>query len=160
MIFRLKITRAIQEGLEAGYNPAELDERRRILLSAARQAKPDFIVKGIFAKTEYYSLLEPEAKVEGDPRGTLQKGFLEGLLAFDEIYIAGQAKSHCVLETIHPIMDRYGDQREIVEKFYLLMDCASSVQPPEIDFEAIAQEAYIKFKKKGLNLVKSTDPLD
>jgi hypothetical protein len=65
-----------------------------------------------------------------------------------------------VLETITSIVNRYGDRREIIEKFHVLMDCTSSVQHPEIDFEAIAQEAYRAFEKKGLRLVESTEPLD
>jgi nicotinamidase-related amidase len=128
--------------------------------SAARRVKPEFITKGIIAKTEYYSLLEPEVKVEEDPRGSLNEDFLDRLLSFDAIYVAGQAKSHCVLETITSIVNRYGDRREIIEKFHVLMDCTSSVQHPEIDFEAIAQEAYRAFEKKGLRLVESTEPLD
>ena len=128
--------------------------------SAARQSKPEFIVKGTIAKTEYYSLLEPEVKVEEDPRGTLQEDFLERLLGFDAIYIAGQAKSHCDLETIESIVARYGEQREVVEKIHVLMDCTSSVQHPEIDFETIAQVAYQRYAKKGLKLVNSTEPVE
>jgi hypothetical protein len=33
----------------------------------------------------------------------------------------------------------------------------SSVQHPDIDFEAIAREEFEKFRKKGLHIVKSTD---
>jgi nicotinamidase/pyrazinamidase len=127
--------------------------------SAARRSKPEFIVKGTIAKTEYYSLLEPEVKVEEDPRGTLNREFLERLLSYDAIYIAGQAKSHCVLETITSIMERYGEQREIVEKLNVLTDCTSSVQHPEIDFEAMAQEAYKGFEEKGLHLITTGDPV-
>jgi nicotinamidase-related amidase len=128
--------------------------------SAARKAKVEFIVKGTIAKTEYYSLLEPEVKVEGDPRGKLNQDFLERLMAFDSVYIAGQAKSHCVLETITSIMRRYGDEREMVGKIHLLMDCTSSVQHAEIDFEKMAQETYAEFERKGLRLTDSTEPLE
>jgi nicotinamidase/pyrazinamidase len=128
--------------------------------SAARQSKPEFIVKGTIPQTEFYSLLEPEVKVEEDPRGTLNEDFLRRLLSYDAIYIAGQAKSHCVLETVSSIMDRYGGQREVVSKFHVLMDCTSSVQHPEIDFEGLAQKAYLAFARQGLNLIDSAQPLD
>ena len=128
--------------------------------SAARQSKPEFVVKGTIAKTEYYSLLEPEVKVDDDPRGSLQELFLDQLLDFDEVYIAGQAKSHCVLETITSIMERYGEQKEVVQKFHVLMDCTSSVQHPEIDFEAMAEESFKEFENKGIKLVDTTESLN
>lgn len=127
--------------------------------ASARDSQPEFVVKGTIAKTEYYSLLEPEVKVPEDPRGTLNEEFLERILGFDHIYIAGQAKSHCVLETITSIMRRCGDDPDIVRKLHLLEDCTSSVQHPEIDFEAIAQEKYDRFQEKGLQLVSSQDPI-
>lgn len=128
--------------------------------AAVRQVQPDFVIKGTIAKTEYYSLLEPEVKVPEDPRGTLNEAFLERILAFDRIYIAGQAKSHCVLETVTSIMSRYGDDPQVTKKLHLLEDCTSSVQHPEIDFEAIAREAFNAFQKQGLKLVRSLDPMD
>jgi nicotinamidase-related amidase len=128
--------------------------------AAVRRSQPEFVIKGTIAKTEYYSLLEPELKVPEDPRGTLNEEFLERLLSFDSVYIAGQAKSHCVLETVNSIMRRYGDNPEITGKLHLLEDCTSSVQHPEIDFEAIAQEAFEAFEKHGLKMVTSKDPIE
>jgi nicotinamidase/pyrazinamidase len=127
--------------------------------SAARSAQPTFEIKGTIAKTEYYSLLEPEVKVPEDPRGTLNEKLLEQILSFDAIYFAGQAKSHCVLETIGSIVKRYSDDRTIMDKLYLLEDCTSSVQHPEIDFEAIASEAYDQYIDLGMHIVKSNDEI-
>jgi nicotinamidase-related amidase len=127
--------------------------------SAARRAQPNMVIKGTIANTEYYSLLEPEVKVAADPRGTLNNDLLQNIVSYDRIYVAGQAKSHCVLETISSIMRYYGEEPEIVGKFHVLMDCTSSVQHPEIDFETIAQETYEEYAERGLKLVKSTDPI-
>lgn len=128
--------------------------------SAARSTQPTFEIKGMIDKTEYYSLVEPEVKVPEDPRGTLNEALLEQLLSFDALYFAGQAKSHCVLETISSIVKRYGEDRRMMEKLHLIEDCTSSVQHPEIDFEAIANEAYDKYAEKGMHIVQSSDPLD
>jgi len=127
--------------------------------SAARQSKPEFLVKGTIAKTEFYSIFEPEVKVGDDPAGNMNKPFLQSLAKFDQVYIAGQAKSHCVLETVQSLMRHFGDQKQMLERMHLLMDCTSSVQHPEVDFEALAQEALLGFEKQGLNLVTTTDPL-
>lgn len=128
--------------------------------SAARESEPEFIIKGTIPETEYYSLLEPEVKRPDDPRGTANEGFLERLIAYEQVYIAGQAKSHCVLETLTSIMDRYGDQREVIEKIHLLTDCTSAVDHPEIDFDAMADERLEGFAERGLKLITSGDPIE
>ena len=128
--------------------------------ATARQADPTFIVKGSLPQTEFYSLLEPEVKVPDDPRGQLNRNFLDELLGYDLIYVAGQAKSHCVLETVTSIMRTLGDDPQALGKLRLLEDCTSSVQHPEIDFETIANRTYAGFREHGLRLVWSTDPID
>jgi nicotinamidase/pyrazinamidase len=128
--------------------------------SAARDSQADFIIKGTIADTEYYSLLEPEVKRPEDPRGTLNEALLKRVVAYDWVYIAGQAKSHCVLETLNSIMHRYGDRREIVEKLRLLTDCTSAVAHPEIDFDSMADEVLQEFAARGLRLITSEDPIE
>ena len=128
--------------------------------SAARKSQPEFVVKGTIAKTEYYSLLEPEVKVPADPRGTLNNELLQNMLSYDRVYIAGQAKSHCVLETITSIFRYHGEDEEVIEKFHLMEDCTSSVQHPDIDFESMANELYRQYQEQGLKLVSSEDPIE
>jgi nicotinamidase-related amidase len=127
--------------------------------AGARQTTPEFVIKGTIGKTEFYSILEPEVKVPEDPRGVLNQDLLDRLLSYDAVYIAGQAKSHCVLETVTSVVRRYGEQPEILGKFHLLTDCTSSVSHPEIDFEHMANETYTRFEAQGLKLVRSVDPL-
>jgi nicotinamidase-related amidase len=124
--------------------------------AAARSAQPEYLIKGTIARTEYYSLLEPEVKDPQDERGELNVAFLEHLMEYDAIYVAGQAKSHCVLESIGSIVNRYGDQPEMMSKIHLLEDCTSSVQHPDIDFEALAQETYRQWEDLGMQRVKSS----
>ncbi len=109
--------------------------------SAARRAQPKYLIKGMIAKTEYYSLLEPEVKVPEDPQGDVNRPFLEWLIAFDRVYVAGQAKSHCVLETLASVARHVAEAPDAMRKVRLLEDCTSSVVHPEIDFEAMALEA-------------------
>ncbi len=127
--------------------------------SAARSAQPTFEVKGLIAKTEYYSLLEPEVKVPEDPRGALNELLLDQMLSFDEVYFAGQAKSHCVLETISSIVKRHGEDRGVMGKLHLLEDCSSSVQHPDIDFESMANESLQEFVEMGMRINKTSDEL-
>ncbi len=127
--------------------------------AAARQSRPIFLTKGSIPHTEHYSLLEPEVKVPGEPLGTLNTGFLAMLASYDLIYVAGQAKSHCVLETLASVMRYYKDQPEQIARWRVLTDCMSSVAHPAIDFEALAQAALNQYAALGLRLVTSADPL-
>ncbi len=128
--------------------------------SAARRARPDFITKGTIAKTEYYSLVEPEIQVPEDPSGVPNLALMDWLMDFDLIYVAGQAKSHCVLESLRSIVRYHGDHPTHLNKLRVLLDCTSSVEHPEIDFEAIAEEAYQGFAERGMQMVRSTDPIE
>lgn len=126
---------------------------------AARQAQPDYVIKGLIPKTEFYSLFEPEVKVPDDPRGTLNSALLERVIGFDQIYIAGQAKSHCVLETLATFVKHHGEDRRAMGKLHVLEDCMSSVAHRQIDFEAIALAAFDQYEALGLKRIRSGDPL-
>jgi nicotinamidase/pyrazinamidase len=128
--------------------------------SAARSSQPTYVTKGLIPKTEYYSLLEPEVKVPEDPRGQLNQGLLDRILAYDRVFVAGQAKSHCVLETLSSVVKRVGDEPEALARLHVLEDCTSSVAHPEIDFEAMAVEKLDEFAALGLQRLTSNDPLD
>lgn len=128
--------------------------------AAARSATPRYIHKGTIDRTEYYSLVEPEIPVPEAPGGTANLELLDWLMSFDLIYVAGQAKSHCVLETLNSLVRHWGDRPEALEKVRVLLDCISSVQHPEIDFEALCQPVYEGLVERGVRLVRSTDPID
>lgn len=127
--------------------------------SAARQTQPIFLSKGSIPQTEHYSMMEPEVKVPGERMGELNVDFLNMLATHDLIYIAGQAKSHCVLETTTSIMRYFGTRQDIIDRLRILEDCMSSVAHPDIDFDAMANETFAEYAQKGLKIVRSTDPI-
>lgn len=123
--------------------------------SGARNTQPTFLHKGSVPKTEHYSILEPEVKMPGIAGGELNVDFLNMLAGCDEIYVAGQAKSHCVLETVSTYMRHFANEPAILRKMHLLMDCTSSVVHPEIDFDSAANAAFAEFEAQGLRIVQS-----
>lgn len=127
--------------------------------TAARQSQPIFLSKGSIPKTEHYSMLEPEVKVPEEPLGSLNVGFLNLIAAYDRVYIAGEAKSHCVLETVSSMMRYFESSPEMIRKLYVLTDCMSSIPHAEIDFETITDQVFASYALQGLNLVRSTDDL-
>jgi nicotinamidase-related amidase len=127
--------------------------------SLARQAQPRWLSKGSVPLTEHYSILGPEVRVPGVPGGDVNEAFLEILARADYILIAGEAESHCVLETVEDLVEEFGRQPAMLRKVFFLRDCTSPVLHPEIDFHAIALERFAEFAESGVNFITSTDPL-
>ena len=125
--------------------------------TAARQAQPNMYTKGMIPKTENYSVIEPEVKVPDHPNGRVNTALMDEIATYDLIYIAGQAKSHCVLETVTSLMRYYPSH--IVSKIRILEDAMSSVAHPVIDFEAIAKTQFDMFVSHGLIMTKTTEPI-
>lgn len=115
----------------------------------ARGAQTRFEVKGDDALTEHYSALGPE--VGGEPN----RGLVERLLAFDAVYVAGQAKSHCVAWTVEDLLRL---APEIAPRLSLLEDCTSPVVAGALDFTEQADDAFQRFAAAGAHVVRSTDP--
>ena len=97
--------------------------------------------------------------VPDQPGGDKNRAFLDILAEADTLIIAGEAESHCVLETVEDLVEEFGDRPDLLEKVLLLRDCTSPVQHPEIDFHAIAMERFAVFAKQGVRFIDSTDPL-
>lgn len=130
----------------------------------ARHSPTLFEMKGSNPLTENYSVLRPEVLEGHDARPIAQKNtrFIEKLLEFDAVIVAGQAKSHCVAWTVEDLLTEI---RAIApnqaKKIYLLEDCTSPVViPGVIDFTEQADAAYERFAGAGAHIVKSAAPID
>ncbi len=127
--------------------------------SAARHAQPTYIVKGRTTRTEYYGIFGAEVPDPEDPESSLNVTLLDAVMKHDRVYIAGEAKSHCVLETERQLVNRFGNQPELLKKLHFLRDCTSSVQHPSFDFDAMAEAELAEMERRGVQMVLSTDPV-
>ncbi|MDA2934876.1 cysteine hydrolase family protein [Acidobacteria bacterium AH-259-D05] len=127
--------------------------------SVARKSQPTWWAKGSVAKTEHYSILRPEIPVSEAPQYEAGNSLLEKLERQEHLIIAGEAASHCVLETIEDLLEEFGDKPETLDGMFILRDCTSPVQHPKIDFAAITQRRFAQFEERGIHLILSTDPL-
>jgi nicotinamidase-related amidase len=129
--------------------------------SIARMAPPAFEIKGNKPFTENYSVIGPEVLTGpmGETLGTRNPKLIQHLQEVDRLYIAGQAKSHCVAWTVSDLLDDIQTtDSELARKVYLLDDCSSPVVVPGVvDHTDAANEAYSRFAKAGMKIVKSTD---
>ena len=128
--------------------------------SIARNSQALFEIKGGNPLTENYSVLRPEVLDGPDGNSIAQKNasFIDKLLGFDAIIIAGQAKSHCVAWTIDDLLTEIlARDPNWAKKVYLLEDCTSPVVVPGVvDFTEQADAAFQRFAAAGMNVVKST----
>jgi nicotinamidase-related amidase len=114
--------------------------------SVARKALSIRLVKGLDPDTEMYGIIKPE----WDPKNYINMSFLNKLESFDRVVIAGEAKSHCVLESISQMLDYYKAKPEITKRVFILEDCMSNIP----GFEAATEAAFKEFKSKyQVNLV-------
>ncbi len=130
----------------------------------ARASQTGFEIKGGNPLTENYSVLRPEVLEDGDGAAIAQKNtrFIQKLLEFNAVVIAGQAKSHCVAWTIADLLTEITSvDPELAKRVYLMEDCTSPVVIPGVfDFSKQADEAFDRFRDAGMNVVSSTDPVE
>src|SRR5690606_17120927 len=127
--------------------------------SLARKTQPNWLNKGTIPLTEHYSIIQPEVPAPNHPLGSKNSQLLDNLAQADIILVAGEAESHCVLETVEDMVEDFATRPNALQKLYLLQDCMSPVVHPEIDFHAIAQARFADFKEQGVHFINSTDPL-
>jgi nicotinamidase-related amidase len=130
----------------------------------ARRRQTIFEIKGDNPLTENYSVLKPEVLdgPDGAPIARKNDRFIEELLDFDVIILAGEAKSHCLAWTIDDLLsEMQARDRAPAQNVYLLEDCTSPVVVEGvIDYTEQADAAFARFAAAGMYVVRSTDPMD
>ena len=80
------------------------------------------------------------------------EGLMKEFMAFERVYVAGQAKSHCVNFTVRDMVSNYppaGDKSKVV----VLEDCMSSVP----GFEGEGDKFLEDMRKEGVAVAKAAD---
>lgn len=108
----------------------------------------DIIRKGTNPYTEHFGAFKANVIVTGASETALNKELIDRLKDFDEIFLAGEAKSHCVATTVKQLLD----YKEIVPKLIILEDCMSDVA----GFENFAQTIYDQAVTMGAKKIKSS----
>jgi len=147
-----------------GHSVVSIVEEALFFHNMARSSQTDFEIKGNNPLTESYSALCPEVLKGYDLSKIAVKNvkLIKKLLSYDRVVIAGQAKSHCVRWTIEDLLEEIKKvDKGLTEKIYILEDCTSSVVVPGVaDFTDSANEAFLRFRREGVNIVKSAVPMN
>ena len=113
--------------------------------------------KGSNPWTEHYSAVMAEVPDPQDPATQLNTNFLDTLVSAEQIYICGEAGSHCVKASTEHIADYLEAQqgKAALAKLVLLTDCMSPVP----GFEAQQREFLAAMLARGARLATSNDIL-
>jgi nicotinamidase-related amidase len=104
--------------------------------------------------------LKPEIMIVDEPQGDFSRQFIRSIEQFDTLVIAGEAESHCVLETVEDLVEAFQGRPDQLAKIQILTDCMSPVPHPQVDFHAIAQMRFKQFEGMGVRLTTSRQALE
>ena len=133
-----------------GYSvfPALFDE---LLKWEQSFAMVDYVTKGSNLWTEHYSAVQADVPDPQDPSTQLNMSLIETLARADIILLAGEARSHCLANTVKDIANNFGEEN--IKKMHLLTDCTSDVT----GFEKFGEDFVSEMISRGMNLTTSVD---
>jgi len=135
-----------------GHNVVEPLKVALALWEKKRKGYVDYVTKGSNFKSEHYSAVKADVPDPSDSSTNLNHKLITALKEFDIIAIAGEARSHCVANTIRDIAAEFGDEH--VKKMVLLEDAMSDVP----GFENLGNDFMEDMIKLGVK-VKTTETL-
>lgn len=109
----------------------------------------DVVIKGTHPMTEHFGAFRANIPMPGAPETEMNTTLIKKLDTFGRIFVAGEAKSHCVANTIRQLFDF----PEIVRKLVILDNCMSNV--PNCDL--LAKPIYDKALNMGAQLKHTSD---
>lgn len=102
-----------------------------------------YITKGSHPMTEHFGAFKAQVAIASANETHVNMSLIEQLDMFDIIYISGQAKSHCVANSLKQIMDLAPN---IAKKFVVLEDTMSPVP----GFDNLADSIYERAREMGV----------
>jgi nicotinamidase-related amidase len=109
----------------------------------------NYITKGSHPMTEHFGAFRAQVAIAGASETHINIKIVEMLQSFDVIYLAGQAKSHCIANTLKQIMDLAPN---IAKKFVILEDTMS----PVVGFENLGDKIFEDAKEMGIRFETTT----
>ena len=120
-------------------------------------AMVDYVTKGSNLWTEHYSAVQADVPDPSDPDTHLNMRIIETLQDADIILLAGEARSHCLANTVTDIADNFGEEN--IKKMILLEDATTDVgDPPGTTMFTDMGEAFVtNMKARGMQVSTTVD---
>jgi nicotinamidase/pyrazinamidase len=127
--------------------------------SLIRKTQPLHLEKGQNARTEHYGIFSAEVVDPDDYHTKLNQYRLRQISAYDLSYWFGQEKNHCVRRSLEQYISWCENNNpEAISRMRYVEDCISLLPLGET-YEIDARDSVRSMVKKGMVVVKSTDPI-
>jgi nicotinamidase-related amidase len=134
------------------FHPVFFDSIREWMNKNSRWV--NFITKGVNPFTEHFGIFRANVPLPSDPATQVNQAIFQLLNDHDTIYLAGQARSHCVANSMRQLLDI---APQLAPKLIVLEDCMSDVPGLPSDFYVGVNNIYADAQAKGVRIQKSTD---
>ncbi len=111
------------------------------------------VIKGEYPFAEHFGAFAAQVIFDDVPDTKLNDALIDELGQFENIYIAGEAKSHCVANTIKQLIYFAPG---LISKLKILEDTMSNVT----GFENIADDIYSQAKQLGAKFITTAQMID
>ena len=118
----------------------------------SRHALVDYVTKGSNPWTEHFSGVQAEVPDAKDPTTQLNTKLVSILEEADIVLVAGEARSHCMANTIRDIVNAFSNP-DYVKKLVLLTDACSDVP----SFENLGEAFVNDMTALGMQTSTTTD---
>jgi nicotinamidase/pyrazinamidase len=117
-------------------------------------AQATLLTKGSNFKTEHFSAVRAEVTDPEDQMTQLNTDFIGLFSEADEILLAGEARSHCLANTVRDMAEYFTDD-SFIKKCVLLIDATSDVG----GLEHLGKQFVSDMKAKGMQVTTTVDYL-
>lgn len=107
-------------------------------------------VKGTNPLTEHFGIFQANIPIADAPETQLNQSLIDLLMAYDTVFLMGEAKSHCVGTSLKQAMDF---APELAAKMVVVEDCMSDVT----GLGFLGEPIYTEAKAKGICFAKAAD---
>ncbi len=109
-------------------------------------------IKGTYPFSEHFGIFTAQIPDPEHPETQLNTKLLDQLNRYENVYLAGQAKSHCVATSLKQMM-LY--KPELAQKVIILQDCMSDV--PNLGY--LGEPIYQEARQKGIRFTTSAEKI-
>lgn len=110
------------------------------------------VVKGTYPLSEHFGIFRANVPALNHPETELNLELINKLGEYKNIFLAGEAKSHCVANSVKQAME---EAQMLADKFIILEDCMSDVK----GLGHLGDPIYAKAKESGIRFIKSTEKI-
>ncbi len=110
------------------------------------------VTKGTNPLTEHFGIFMAQIPLPNAPETQLNEELIDNLASYENVYLAGEAKSHCVATSLRQAME-YAPH--LASKMIVLEDCMSDVT----GLGHLGKPIYEEAKRRGIRFAKSSEPI-